>query len=117
VRPDTGLTNIETAGTRIKWSSDGGLKTTDRFVWAQFQGVIGNTGAVYVGIADVKGTATIHGWELNPPLAGRPSEPFTLEPGKYAEPGQKTPTMKVDDIQFDAATNGDDVSWAVILAE
>jgi hypothetical protein len=117
MRPDAGFTDIPTAGTRVKWSASGAPSSTDRFVWAQFQGVIGNTGAVYVGIGDVKGTATIHGWELNPPVAGRPTVPLTLDPGKYAEPGQKTPTMKVDDIQFDAATNGDDVSWIVILAE
>ena len=114
---DAGFTNISSAGTRVKWSSDGGLSASDRFVKAEFKAPIGNTGAIYIGIADVKGTATIHGFEISPPVAGRPSVPFVLNPGDYQEPGQKIPSMLVDSIQFDAANNGDKVSWAVMLKE
>jgi hypothetical protein len=117
MRPDAGFTNIPTAGTAVKWSSDGGLTTSDRFLKAEFKAPIGNTGPVYIGIADVSATGTLHGYEISPPVAGRPSVPFVLNPADYQEPGQKVPTMKVDDIHFDAANNNDKVSWAVVLKE
>ena len=111
---DAGLTDVAAAGTRKKWSDDGGIGTSKRFLKAWFQAATGNTGAVYVGIGDVSNT---HGWELMPAVAGRSAVVLELSPGDFAEPGEKKPTMLCDDIQFDAANNGDDVSWAVLLAE
>jgi len=98
---DIGQTNVATSGTRVQLSSDGGLHGNERIVWAQFKGKPGNTGIVYVGVADV---TTSHGWSLsNDDDIG-----IMLTPGLYGG------SILASDIWFDAATNNDDVEWAII---
>jgi len=100
---DSGTTDVATAGTRVALSADGGLNASMRILWAQFKGVPGNTGIVYVGIGDVSAT---HGWSLsNDDDVG-----LILNPGAYGG------SISLGDINFDAATNGDDVEWALLIA-
>ena len=97
---DAGITDVATAGTRVALSTDGGLHASLRVVWARFRGRPGNTGIVYVGIGDV---ASTHGWSLE----------------NNDDPGLELPiprggSIPLGDIYFDAATNGDDVEWAIL---
>ena len=104
MRLDIGNTDIPTAGTRVRLSSDGGLTVDDRVLWAQFRGLPANTGAVYVGIADVSAT---HGWPLEKTDTVGLILNFRILGG----------AVKAGDIYFDAAINGDDVAWALILEQ
>lgn len=106
MRFDSGTIDIPTATTRVRWTSDSSLKATDRFLWAQFQARDGNTGVIYVGASDV---AAAQGWELHPTATEYEGRPVVIDPGAYGG------TIAVQDIYFDAATNGDDVDWMVIL--
>jgi len=102
MRFDAGMTDVPTAGTAVALSSDAGLDAEERILWAQFKGKTGNTGTVFVGIADVSAT---HGWSL----ANDDDIGLTLNPGEHGG------SIKLGDINFDAATNGDDVEWALLL--
>jgi hypothetical protein len=86
----------------VQLSSDGGLNSTDRVLWARFKAVPGNSGIAYVGIADVAAT---QGW----PLENNDDIGLTLN---FREFGG---SITVGEIYFDVATNGDDVAWALIL--
>ena len=106
MRPDIGTTDIPAAGTVVRLTADAGLDVKDRILWCSFQARDGNTGIVYVGIADVTST---HGWELHPTVTEYEGRPLVLNPGAYGG------SIAAGDIYFDAATNGDDVDWALIL--
>lgn len=97
---DAGLTDVPTAGTRVALSADGGLHADYRVVWARFRGRPGNTGNTFVGIADV---ASTHGWTLE----NNDDTGLTL-------PIPDGSSILLGDIYFDAATNGDDVEWAIL---
>lgn len=100
---DAGHTDIPTAGTRVALSTDSGLHADMRVVWAQFKGDNDNTGDCWVGLSDVTST---HGW--------------TLENNDDVGLILPIPTggsIALGTIYFDAATNGDDVEWAILYQE
>ena len=97
---DAGETNIPTAGSRVALSSDGGLSAEFRVIWARFKARPGNTGDVYVGVGDV---AITQGWTLE--KADSVGLELPISPGA---------SIPLGDINFDAATNNDDVQWAIL---
>ena len=92
---DAGTTTVTTAGTEVQISN-----TTNRVRWIKAKALAANSGIAYFGVSDV--TAT-NGYELS---AGN-----TIEIN-FADAGG---TIAFSSIYVDAATNGDKVSWAVIL--
>lgn len=105
MRFDAGHTDISTAGTRVKLSVDGGINDNDRILWARFKADPGNSGIAYVGIGDVKGTATIHGFDLE----NNDDVGLELDFRKY------NGSILASQVYFDVATNGDNVAWAIIF--
>lgn len=101
---DAGITDVPSVGTRVALSADGGHNATDRVYWARFRGRPGNTGIVYVGVGDVVQAG--HGWSLEN------NDDTGLE--LPIPPGGSIP---LGDINFDAATNGDDVEWAILYSQ
>jgi hypothetical protein len=100
---DSGTTNIPTAGTAVALSTDSGLHANYRVVWARFRDAPANSGIVKIGIADVSSTGTLHGWSLE-------------NSGQELElPIPDGASIPLGDINFDAATNGDDVEWAILF--
>jgi hypothetical protein len=97
---DAGLTDVATAGTRVALSADGGLHGDYRIVWARFRARPGNSGIVYVGVGDV---AAAHGWSLEN------NDDTGLE-----LPIPQGGSIALSDIYFDAASDGDDVEWALV---
>jgi len=92
---DAGTTTVTTAGTEVQISN-----TTNRVRWIKAKALAANSGIVYIGGSDVSAT---NGYELS---AGN-----TIEIN-FADSGG---TIEFSTIYVDAATNGDKVSWAVIL--
>jgi hypothetical protein len=94
-RFDTGQTDVPSAGTAVQISN-----TSDRVRWIRFKAIPGNTGSGFVGKSDVSAT-----------------NGFTLE--KDDDIGLafdfKEGSVPFSDFWVDAANNGDDVEWAVIL--
>ena len=103
---DAGITNVGTAGTAVALSTDGGHNDEDRIYWAQFKGKPGNTGTVYVGIADVSGTGTIHGF----PLENDDNEGLKLDIPNGG-------SVRLGDIFFDAENNNDKIAWAILYTQ
>ena len=99
---DSGTTDVSSAGTRVALSADGGHNAVDRIYWARFRGDPGNSGTVYVGVGDVSAT---HGWSLEN------NDDVGLE-----LPIPNGASIPLGDINFDAATNGDDVEWAILYS-
>jgi hypothetical protein len=104
-RLDIGTTDVSSAGVRVQLSADGGLNVGDQIVKAWFQGNPGNSGSVFVGIVDV---SSAHGWTLIAPIAGREGNVLSLD---FSAIG----SVSAGDVYFDAATNGDDVQWVLLL--
>jgi hypothetical protein len=98
---DMGHTDVPSAGTRVALSTDGGLHADMRVVWAHFKGDNDNTGDVFVGIADVSAT---HGWTLE-----------NNDDVGLVLPIPAGSSIALGTIYFDAATNGDDVEWALLI--
>jgi hypothetical protein len=94
MRFDAGTTDVPSGGTRVQISN-----TSDRVKAIEAHAPSGNTGSVYFGVSDVSVT---NGRELAPGEAVAYS---------FGEGSVLFSTFYVD-----AATNGDDVDWAVILA-
>ena len=92
---DAGTTTVTTAGTEVQISN-----TTNRVRKIQAKALAANSGITYLGVSDVSAT---NGYELS---AGN-----TIEIN-FADVGG---TIAFSSIYVDAATNGDKVSWAVIL--
>ena len=97
---DAGATDVGTAGSRVALSADSGLHANYRIVWARFRGTPGNSGIVYVGIGD---DSASHGWSLE----------------NNDDTGLELPiplggSIPLGDINFDAASSGDDVEWAIL---
>ena len=88
-----GTTDIPNAGTRVQISN-----TADKVKTIAVRGRVGNTGNVYFGVSDVASTT---GWEL--------------EPGDYKSVDFGEGSVPLSVFFVDAATNGDDVDWAVVL--
>jgi hypothetical protein len=106
LRFDAITLDIATSGTEVRLSSDAGIDALARVLWIKCQARDGNTGAIYVGIADV---ATSNGFELTPRntqgAATVLEVPFALLGGSVA----------AGDIYFDAANNGDDVDVSIVF--
>jgi hypothetical protein len=100
VRFDAGTTDVPTAGTRVQVSN-----TKNRVLIIEFHARDGNTGNIYVGISDVSAT---NGRELSPGEAVAIN--FT------GATSQSDGSVLFEVFFVDAATNGDDVDWTVILA-
>ena len=92
---DAGTTTVTTAGTEVQISN-----TTNRVRWIKAKALAANSGITYFGVSDVSAT---NGYELS---AGN-----TIEIN-FSEIGG---TVAFSSIYVDAATNGDKVSWAVVL--
>jgi hypothetical protein len=90
---DAGTTDIPTATTQVQISN-----TADRVKSISVRGRPGNAGNVFFGVSDVE---TTDGW--------------TLQPGesKTVDFGEGSVLFSV--FYVNAATNGDDVDWTVIL--
>ena len=93
MRFDAGTTDIPTATTQVQISN-----TADRVKSISVRGRPGNTGNVFLGVADVE---TTDGWTL------QPGESKTVDFGEGSVP--------FSTFYVNAATNGDDVDWTVIL--
>ena len=92
---DAGTTTVTTGGTEVQISN-----TTNRVRWIRAKALAANSGIAYLGVSDVSAT---NGYELS---AGN-----TIEIS-FAELGG---TIAFSTIYVDAATDGDKVSWAVVL--
>ena len=105
-----GETNVPAAATRVALSTDASIGATDRLLWARFKGKPGNTGDVYVGDVTV---AAAQGWTL----VKTDSVGFELPIRTLIGHGGKPGSIPAGSIYFDAATNGDDVQWAVLIED
>ena len=94
MRLSAGTTDVPTAGTAVQLSN-----TADRVKKIQLHGRAGNSGIVYFGGSDVSST---NGWEVA--VDGTLSLDFG------------SGSVLFSTLYADAATNGDDVDWVVILA-
>jgi len=93
---DAGTTTVSTAGTEQQISN-----TSNRVLYLKAKALAANSGIVYIGVSDI--TAT-NGYELS---AGNEIEL------NFADVGG---SILLSTVYVDAATNGDKVCWAVILA-
>lgn len=93
MRWDSGTTNIGTAGTQVQISN-----TQDDVKVIAVKARVGNTGKTYFGLSDVSSS---NGWELEP------GEAKTVSFGEGS--------VKFAIFWVDAATDGDDVDWSVVL--
>ncbi len=97
-----GATDVPSAGTRVQLSSDGSIDANDRVLWARFKSKPDNGGVALVGISDVSSS---DGWTLsNDDDIG-----LTLDFRAYGG------SVLASVFYFDAAANGYDVEWALIL--
>jgi hypothetical protein len=92
---DAGTTDVPTAGTRVQLSN-----TAHRVKAIEVRGRPSNTGNTFFGTSDVSSTN------------GR-----TLQPGESVAVSFGEGTVKFADFYVDAATNGDDVDWSVVLLD
>ena len=95
MRVDSGVTNVSSAGTAVQLSN-----VTNRVKRIVFKALAGNSGLAYVGESDVSAS---NGFELS---AGNT---LTLNFGEF---GGSVPASI---FYCAAATNGDKVSWSMIL--
>jgi hypothetical protein len=95
MRVDQGITNVPSAGTAVQL-----LNATNRVKWMRFKALAANSGLAYVGVSDVSASL---GYELS---AGNTVD---LNFGEF---GGSVPASV---FYADAATNGDKVSWIMIL--
>ena len=92
---DAGTTTVSTAGTEQQLSN-----TANRVLWLKAKALAANSGIAYLGVSDV--TAT-NGYELS---AGNEVEINFKDAGG---------TIAFSSLYVDTASNGDKVSWLVIL--
>ena len=95
MRIDSGVTNVPSAGTAVQISN-----ITNRVKEVTFKALAGNSGLAYVGEIDVSAS---NGFELS---AGN------VVTHNFGEFGGSVPANV---FYVDAATNGDKVSWSMIL--
>jgi hypothetical protein len=93
MRWDSGSTNIGTAGTQVQISN-----TQDDVKSIAVKARKGNTGKTYFGLSDVSSS---NGWEL--------------EPGEGKAVSFGAGSVKFAIFWVDAAADGDDVDWSVVL--
>jgi len=92
---DAGTTTVSTSGTEQQLSN-----TANRVLWLKAKALAANSGIAYLGVSDV---STTNGYELS---AGNEIEINFREIGG---------SVAFSSIYVDVATNGDKVSWLVIL--
>ena len=92
---DAGTTTVSTSGTEQQLSN-----TANRVLWLKAKALAANSGIAYLGVSDV---STTNGYELS---AGNEIEMNFREIGG---------SVAFSSIYVDVASNGDKVSWAVIL--
>lgn len=92
---DAGTTTVSTSGTEQQLSN-----TANRVLWLKAKALAANSGIAYLGVSDV---STTNGYELS---AGNEIEINFREIGG---------SVVFSSIYVDVASNGDKVSWAVIL--
>jgi len=92
---DAGTTTVSTSGTEQQLSN-----TANRVLWLKAKALAANSGIAYLGVSDV---STTNGYELS---AGNEIEINFREIGG---------SVVFSSIWVDVASNGDKVSWAVIL--
>jgi len=95
---DSDIVDIPSAGTAVQLSN-----TTKLVLWIKFTAPAANSGLTYVGISDVSAT---NGY----PLTAAGGVDATLELNFEANGG----SVLMNTLYVDAATNGDDVAYAVI---
>jgi hypothetical protein len=99
MRVDQEITNVPSAGTAVQISN-----STNRVKWMRFKALAGNSGLAYVGVStSTRPLSATIGYELS---AGNTVD---LNFGEF---GGSVPASK---FYVDAATNGDKVSWIMIL--
>ena len=92
---DAGTTTVSTSGSEQQLSN-----TVNRVLWIKAKALAANSGISYLGVSDV---STTNGYELS---AGNEIEIRFRELGG---------SVAFSSIYVDAATNGDKVSWVVVL--
>ena len=92
---DAGTTTVSTSGTEQQLSN-----TANRVLWLKAKALAANSGIAYLGVSDV---STTNGYELS---AGNELEINFREIGG---------SVAFSSIYIDVASNGDKVSWVVIL--
>jgi len=92
---DAGTTTVSTSGTEQQLSN-----TANRVLWLKAKALDANSGIAYLGVSDV---STTNGYELS---AGNELEINFREIGG---------SVAFSSIYIDVASNGDKVSWVVIL--
>lgn len=102
MRFDAVTIDVPTASTRVQLSSVTGIEAEDRILWLRARGDPGNTGTVYIGIADVAAT---NGWSLE----NNDDIGLTIDFRTFDG------SIPASDIWFDTATNGDDIECAIIF--
>ena len=99
MRFKTGTTDVPSAGTRVQLSN-----TAEQVLTIQVYARAGNSGLVYFGISDVSAS---NGREI---AAG---EDITIDFRGLTK--QSDGSIQFNKFYVDAATNGDDVDWMVII--
>jgi len=92
---DAGTTTVSTSGSEQQLSN-----TVNRVLWIKAKALAANSGISYLGVSDV---STTNGYELS---AGNEIEISFRELGG---------SVAFSSIYVDAASNGDKVSWVVVL--
>jgi len=92
---DAGTTTVSTSGTEQQLSN-----TTNRVRWIKVKALAANSGIAYFGVSDI---TTTNGYELS---AGNELEI------NFADIGG---TVAFSSFYVDVASNGDKVSWVVVL--
>jgi len=92
---DAGTTTVSTSGSEQQLSN-----TTNRVRWMKVKALAANSGIAYFGVSDI---TTTNGYELS---AGNELEI------NFADIGG---TVAFSSFYVDVASNGDKVSWVVVL--
>jgi hypothetical protein len=103
-----GTLDIPASGTKVQLSSVARINATDKILWARFSPREGNTGEVYVGDTNV---STTDGVELEPEGENLEKSVFEVSPGLLDG------AIPAGDIYFDTDTNGNDIDWALLIAD
>jgi len=88
---------VGTAGARVQL-----LDTKDKVIWIKFTAPTANSGLTYVGDSEVSAT---NGYVLGAAGGADATVELNFSPG----------SITMDTFYIDAASNGDDVSWAAIF--
>jgi hypothetical protein len=105
MRFDAGIVDVPGAGTREQVSN-----TPDRVLWIKFTALEANSGITYVGLLDVDSSPDSSAERYGYPLEAAGGIDATLELDFAASGG----SVPMSTFWVDAATNGDDVAYAVI---